>query len=121
MQSNLIKEIIVSVVLVILAVLFLNPFDFLMPDAVTMILIAIFLVVFAGFAAFVWHERVADEREAAHAAFAGRMGYLAGTGVLILGIVVQALEHQMSYWIVGGLVAMILVKIVARAWSEARN
>ena len=118
MPNNLIQEIVVSVVLVILAILFLNPFGFFMFDMMT---IAILLVVFSIFSGFVWHEHARDEREAAHAAFGGRVGYLAGAAVLVAGMIAQTFEHRMDYWTVGAFVAMVVAKIATRAWSELRN
>jgi heme A synthase len=115
------KEIIVAVVLITLAVLVLNPMDLWMPDMAGMAIAAGFFVVFAVFAALVWRERPQDEREAVHQMAAGRIAYIAGTGILTLGVAVQAAMHMIDGWLIGALVAMVVAKISARAWHETRN
>src|SRR3989344_6394728 len=117
MPNNFWKEIAVAVVLFALAVFVLNPFDFWMPDMAAMAAAAGLFVVFVAFAALVWREKAGDEREAAHIAFAGRFGYLAGVFGLTAGVAAQAFRHAVDPWMVAALVLMVLAKLAARAWS----
>lgn len=117
MKNNL-KEIIVTVCLVVLAVLLLNPFMFWMPDMMLLCMLAITLGLFALFASFVLREHTCDEREDQHRALAGRNAFLVGAGVLTVGIVVQGYTHAVDPWLVFALVSMVVAKIATRMWSD---
>lgn len=117
MKNNLI-ETIVTVCLVILAILLLNPFEFWMPDMMVMAMLAGTLGLFGLFASVIMRERMVDERDAQHRALAGRNAFLAGSGVLTLGIVMQGYSHSVDPWLVIGLITMIIVKIGTRVWSD---
>ncbi len=118
MNNNMYKEALVTVGLIGLAVLLLNPFHFWMPDMMVMSMLASTLGLFAVFASFVLRENKFDEREEGHRALAGRNAYLVGAGLLTLGIVVQGYTHAVDPWLVVILIAMIVVKIVTRVWSD---
>jgi len=117
MKNNL-KETIVTVCLIGLSVLILNPFHFWMPDMMVMCILAVTLGLFALFASFVLRENKLDEREEGHRALAGRNAFLAGAGLLTLGIVFQGYSHTVDPWLVLALVVMIVVKIATRMWSD---
>ncbi|MEK7579283.1 MAG: hypothetical protein AAB460_02000 [Patescibacteria group bacterium] len=117
MRNNLL-ETLVTACLIALAILLLNPFQFWMPDVVVICLLAVTLGLFGIFASFILRERVADEREGLHRTLAGRNAFLAGSGVLTLAIVVQGYTHSVDPWLVIALVAMIIVKILTRIWSD---
>jgi len=118
MKNSFAQEVAISVVLVALLGFLLNPFGTFMPDMMIMTLLAILAVVFAAFAVFVWKESAADEREGFHRLLAGRSAFLAGSAVLVLGIIVQSLNHALDPWLLLALAAMILVKVAARARAE---
>ena len=117
MKNNLI-ETFVTLALVVLAILLLNPFHFWMPDMIVIGMLACTLGLFGLFATFIVREQVVDERDAVHRTLAGRNAYLAGAGVLTLAIVVQGYEHAVDPWLVLALVAMIVVKIATRFWTD---
>lgn len=114
----MIKEIVLSLALAGVAVFVLNPFDIFMPSALTMTLSGIFLALFVVFAAFMWREEARDEREAAHQAAAGRIGYLAGAAVLAVGLFTQSIRHDVDGWVVAALVVMVLAKVATRIVRE---
>lgn len=118
MKNNAIKEIFVSVVLIILAVLVLNPFHFWMPDVVLMCMLAITLVFFGIFASFVLREKVFDERDSVHRTLAGRNSFLVGAAILILAIIIQELNASLDPWLVIVFMTMIITKIATRIWSD---
>jgi NADH:ubiquinone oxidoreductase subunit 4 (subunit M) len=117
MKDN-IKEFMVTVCLVALAVLLLNPFHFWMPDMMVMGMLACILVLFGIFASFILREKIFDERDSAHRTLAGRNAFLAGSSILMLGIIVQGYSHQVDAWLVITLIGMILTKIGTRIWSD---
>ncbi len=112
------KEITISVLIMALAVLLLNPMDFWMPDMVVMFMLAFALVLFALFASFVLKEKAFDERDIVNRSLAGRNAFLSGSAVLMLGIVWQGYSHTVDPWLVVSLVVMIIVKIGTRFRSD---
>lgn len=117
MKNNL-KETIVTVALIVIAILLLNPFHFWMPDMMVMCMLAITLGLFGIFASFILREKSVDEREDQHRTLAGRNAFLAGSGVLTIGIVIQGYTHTVDPWLVIALIVMIVVKIGTRMWSD---
>src|SRR3989338_9664086 len=112
MKNNLLQEISISGILIILLVLFINPFGFWMQTALLMMMVLGLVVVFALFTSFVWRENHKDEREGFHKMMAGRIAYLTGTALLTLGIIVQSFGHEIDSWLLLILGAMILAKII---------
>ncbi len=116
----MITESITAILIFIIAVIFLNPGHLAMPDTVNSLLILGFIVAFLAFSAFVLKEKSTDEREALHILRAGRVSYLTGVGVLVLGIVVQALKHEVDPWLVFAICAMVLSKLLSRIYSRIK-
>ena len=121
MKNNFLQEFFVSSALVVLLVFFLNPFDFWMPNILLMMMVAGLIVVFALFAGFVWRENARDEREALHRLMAGRIAYLAGAGGLVVGIIVQSLQHNLDGWLVVILGVMIFAKIIGVTYGQIKH
>jgi ABC-type multidrug transport system fused ATPase/permease subunit len=117
-MKNNIKETVVTVALIAIAILLLNPFHFWMPDMMVMTMLAVILVLFAIFASFILREKAGDERDDQHKALAGRNAFLAGSATLILGIIVQGYAHAVDGWLVVGLIIMVMTKIGTRIWSD---
>jgi len=117
MKNNL-KETIVTIALIAIAILLLNPFQFWMPDMMVMGMLAGALALFATFATFILRESMVDERDGIHRTLAGRNAFLAGAGVLTLGIVIQGYTHTVDPWLVVALIVMVVVKIGTRIWSD---
>ena len=120
MKNNLLQEIFVSLVLIVLLVLFLNPFGLWMPTALLMMMVLGFVVMFALFASFIWKENVRDEREGLHKMMAGRIAFLSGTALLVIGIIVQSFKHELDFWLVLALGTMILAKIIGLIYGRMK-
>jgi|SRR3989344_1575066 len=120
MKNNFPQETIVSGVLIILLVLFLNPFEFWMPPILLMMMVLGLVVVFSLFASFVWRENSKDEREGLHKMMAGRIAFLAGTAVLVIGIIIQSFRHELDVWLVFTLGVMILAKIIGLIYGRIK-
>ena len=107
--------------MIILLVLLLNPFDFWMPNTLLIVMVLGLLVAFAIFASFIWRENIQDEREELHRSLAGRIAFLTGSGVLVLGIIVQCFQHILDIWLVITLVTMILAKIIGLMYGQIKR
>ena len=115
------NEIIAAFVLILLVGTLLNPFNWFMPTPVVMMLILGLVVVFILFTAFVWKEKARDERELWHRTIAGRVAFLSGTAVLILGIIIEGLNHNVDVWLVLTLTVMIFAKIITSIYNNLNN
>ncbi|MEO5635448.1 MAG: hypothetical protein ABIS26_02580 [Candidatus Paceibacterota bacterium] len=120
MKNNLKTEIAISLILVVLTVLLLNPFHFWMPNMLHMVMLALTLVIFALFAIFILREKIEDERDSVHRMLSGRVAFLIGSTLLTIGIIVQSLQDAVDVWLVIVLVAMVLSKLVTRIYSDNR-
>lgn len=115
------KEMTLSVSLVALLLLFINPFEmFGMPTSSQMILLGIFNALFMVFIAFSWQENPQDEREMQHTFLAGRVAFLAGTIILVVGMVVQIFLHTLDIWIPIALGVMILSKMISLVYFQKK-
>lgn len=117
-MKNNIKEIIITLSLISIAVLLLNPFHFWMPDMMVICMLAVALALFGIFASFVLREKDFDERDTMHRTLAGRNAFLGGATILMIGIVIQGYTHNVDPWLVVALVVMIFAKIITRIWSD---
>ncbi|MBS3903206.1 MAG: hypothetical protein KGZ30_02390 [Anaplasmataceae bacterium] len=109
-------ELIIVITLIVLLATLANPFGFLMTDMMTTIFLACLLGAFAAFTSFVWKENAHDEREDKHRLIAGRIGFLAGSSILVIAIIIQTLAHNLDYWLVFALGGMALGKTLARLY-----
>lgn len=121
MKPNFSIEIIISIILLILTVLLLNPFHFWMPTQLHMLMLVAMVIVFIIFAAFIWKEKSADERDQMHKAVAGRWAYLIGSIILVTGIIVQSLNHTLDPWLIIALVSMVVSKLAGFIYTEMNN
>ena len=114
----MITEIISALMILGIAILFLNPGHLTMPDSIQTMLIIGLIVAFLTFAAFIFREKSSDERESLHILSAGRISYLVGVGTLIIGVILQALKHEIDPWLVIALCAMVFSKLLSRIYSH---
>ena len=105
----------------VLLLLFLNPFEFWMPPLLLMMMVLGLVVAFSVFASFIWRETAQDEREALHRFMADRIAYLAGAGGLVIGIIIQSLQHSLDGWLVGILGIMIFAKIIGFIYNRVKH
>ena len=115
-----VSETVVTILLVIFLVWFVNPFGFWMTDAFHMTLLGLIVTLFAIFAMFLWREIVVDEREQLHRFIGTRFAYTAGGVLLLIGIIVQAFGHRIDPWLPLTLTGMVLAKILGRLYAEKR-
>ncbi len=117
-MKNNIKEIILTICIIVVSVLLLNPFDFWMPNMLVMCMLASVLALFGLFVGLILREKSEDERDDVHKGLAGRNAFLAGSVVLIIGIFVQGISHTIDTWLVLALITMIITKVVTRIWTD---
>lgn len=120
MQVNKNSEIIIASLFIVFLFLCLNPFGWFMYTMWEMLILVLLVIIFAVFAVFVWREGQGDERDIMHRMLAGRHAFLAGTTTLLVGIVVQSLQHDLDHWLVITLGVMVLAKIFGLIYSQKK-
>jgi len=120
-KNRFIFEMVSAGVLLLSAVLLVNPLQLWMPTMLHMIMLAVVVAAFGVIAVFVVFERVVDERDDAHRSLAGRAAFLVGSAILLMGIVVQTFAHTLDPWLVVALLGMVVAKIGARMWSSSNR
>ena len=114
-------EILVSLLLGVLLILFLSPIDFLMPMTTCAMSILLVAVLFMVFSALVFREKSRDERENFLKMNAGRISFLSGSVIAVIGILYQSTTHNIDPWLVYTLIGMILAKTTTRLYSSFKN
>ena len=116
-KSTLLEVILVSVLVLLLATL-IDPFDITMGHMLYMSLIGVITAVYFVIVFFIWGEKPHDEREYEHRYASSRAAYLAGSGVLILGIVLQSFGQGVNPWLPTTLAVMFVAKLITRIYLE---
>ncbi len=121
MKSSFLPEIAISIVLLIFLIFLINPTNFWMPEPAQMLLLVGLTISFILFASFIWKEKASDEREVLHRAIASRFAYIVGTTLMVIGVIVQELQHGLDKWLVVSLAGMIFAKIVGFIYSQLKH
>lgn len=120
-MDKYLKEIIITLLLVVILGALLLPTKLLMPMSMDTMLILGLILFFFIFIAFFWKEKAADEREQIHQMNAGRTSFFIGTGLLLVGIVLQSFRHNIDPWLIYALIGMLVGKLVSRIYSDIRH
>ena len=120
-NKTTIIEVIVAFLLIALLILFLSPVDLLMPMTTGSMSILLIAVLFLIFSALVFREKSRDERENILRMNAGRISFLTGSVIAIIGILFQSVSHNIDPWLVYTVIGMILAKTAARLYSAMRS
>ena len=119
-MKQFVGELTVSVGLIVLLLILFNPWSMAMPGYFVMCLLVGIVVLFAGFAIFLWKEKQGDERERFHLLFADRAAYLTGAAILIVGIIVDELRGAFNPWLIFALAGMILAKVASLIYGKVK-
>jgi len=107
-------EIVLSLLMILLAVIKLDPFGWSMPTNMQMLVLGLLIAAFGFYSGLLYRERARDERDGLHLYRASRFGYIAGITALVAAIVVQSLQGALDPWVVVVLCVMIVAKLVSR-------
>jgi hypothetical protein len=121
MKNKLIGELILSVALIGLLLFFLKPLLIMMPQPMHPLMIPLLVILFIIFAAMLWKEKPADEREQLHTFIASRFAYFAGVAVLTIAIIVQHAYGPIDPWLIIAVCAMLLAKIGGLLYGKIRH
>jgi F0F1-type ATP synthase assembly protein I len=112
------KELLVGLGLLVLLFIIFNPWNMFMPGYAVMGFLVAAVVLYAAFVIFLWREGQGDERERFHRLFADRIAYLAGSALLLIGIVIGELQHALDPWLIYALALMVIAKIAGLIYGK---
>jgi hypothetical protein len=116
------KEIFIPVLVILASVALLDPFMVFMPATLVYFLIAALFLITLTYTLIIWREKPLDEREYFIRAYAGRMSFIAGVGVLVLGIIYQVLTaHTVDPVLVFALGIMTIAKYFGYIYAQSRH
>lgn len=122
MKNKTFIEPLLAVLLILLAALCFQPLQTTwMPTMASSFILVTLLAVFILFAVYIWKEEARDEREDQHRLTAGRNGFLVGSGLLVAGIILQTVRHQLDSWLIITLVGMVAAKLITRWYYQVKN
>lgn len=114
-------EIYLAGLLILLLVTCVNPLAAIMPGIWDQTVIILLIAVYGLYAGVVYRESARDERERLHLAHAERIGFLTGTGLLVLFLVFDTFLVSVEKSLVFVLGGMILAKMVSLVVLKLRN
>ncbi len=117
MNWNMAQYALVAVLLILLGAL-TDPFMYWMPSMPQMLALSLACACLAALIGLGLRETAADERDAEHRMFAGRVAYLGGVGALSIALLMQGLAHIIDPWIPITLAIMVVLKISARWYAD---
>jgi hypothetical protein len=115
------KELFLAVILLLLLSSFVLFEELLMPMETTIILSLGLILSFFFYTIFIWKEKGRDEREILHALHAGRVSFLTGSFILVLGIVVQAFNHSIDPWLIYALSGIVFSKLMMLLYQNYKK
>ncbi len=116
------KELSLALLLIIFCALCLAPLQRLwMPNMFSSMILVGLVVIFIIFAIFIWKEQAKDEREEQHRLMTSRLSFLVGSGLLVAGIIIQTLKHELDSWLVITLCGMIITKLIVHFYTQIKN
>ena len=118
MNKSTLLEVALVTVLVLLLGSLIDPLHIGMGGMAYMSTVGIITAIYFIVVFFIWGEKPHDEREYEHRYASSRAAYLAGSSVLILGIVLQSFTHGINPWLPSTLAAMFVAKLVTRIYLE---
>ncbi len=116
-KTTIIETTLVLGLIALLALLF-DPFHIYMNHKGFIFLSGLIAGIYFVLLSFIWGEGAYDEREQEHRFFASRYAYLAGSLVLISGIIFQSRTMHVDPWLPVALSVMFLAKLISRIYSE---
>lgn len=108
-----------SLLVIILALAFLDPLMLMMPTSMVYIALGCLLLGTVAYTLLIFREKALDEREVTVRAYVDRITALVGTGALVLIIAAQALlTHHVDSAIIVVLVVMVVAKHIAYWYAD---
>lgn len=120
MKIKFIGEIVISMLLFVILILFINPFNLLMPHILHPFMVPFLMVLFIIFTAFLWKEMPGDEREQSHKLLASRFSYFAIMATLIFSVIFESFRGEVDPFLIISICIGLIVKIIGLIYSRVK-
>lgn len=121
MKNKFIGELILSIALIALLLLFLTPLTLMMPTSMHPLMIPLLVILFVIFTAMIWKEQPGDERDQLHKFIASRFAYFAAVTTMTIGIIVQHNSGPIDPWLIIALCITLLAKLLGIFYSYLKH
>jgi|SRR5581483_5575945 len=121
MKNSFLGEILISLILIALLILFLNPLQLAMPGSMHTAMVPLLIILFIIFSAILWKEAPGDERQQLHKFIASRFAYFAAISTLTLAIIVESLQRKLDPWIIIAICVLLLAKIMGLLFGNFKH
>jgi hypothetical protein len=108
------REIIATIGLFIILGIIWNLNDFYYSDMLLASIVTVFIILIIFTSIILVKDKPADEREEHHHYIANQSAFIAGTTVISVALVIQAINHTVDQWLIITLIVMILTKLIVR-------
>ena len=123
-KNNLYIQVVLGIIAVILTagILYsLSSLQLWMPETIPTMVVLGVIILIGVTVSFILKERGGDEREINHSLFSGKVAFLSGTSVLLVGIIKEITTRNVDFWLVTAFITMVLAKVLALIYSHYRN
>ena len=123
-KNNLYIQVVLGIIAVILTagILYsLSSLQLWMPETIPTMVVLGIIILIGVTVSFILKERGGDEREINHSLFSGKVAFLSGTSVLLVGIIKEITTRNVDFWLVTAFITMVLAKVLALIYSHYRN
>ncbi|MDF2379476.1 MAG: hypothetical protein P1V18_04630 [Candidatus Gracilibacteria bacterium] len=115
------REIGASIILAVLLITISNPFDSVYISEYLNYWIPIAVMVFFGLAFFMCHKPSNDERQQLLLLLGERFGFMAGSLILMIGLIIQVIDGLVDPWLLGTFVVMLLAKTLGMIYGKVKH
>ena len=114
-------HLLLPIIVALLALAFLDPFDWLMPGMRTEFILGLLALATIAYGALLFKEQVRDERDVGIRAFAHRASYIVSVGGLVAIIAHQILTMGMVYPEIVYLLVLVVATKTLCHWFGDKN
>ena len=116
-------ELALTSILVLFLLLLKGPLAVSLSIGMVAMVASVFVVLFILVVLLAWKERARDERERLHRMIAGRIGFLTGASIAVIGIVVQIFHHmyEVDSWLVLTLGVMLIAHAIGTVYGHRNS
>lgn len=110
----MLKRFIIIGVLFGVGLIALEPFGLVMPTQAQMVSAGVLLGILVFAIGLLWQEKPQDEREESLFDKRGKYAFYSGLTVGSIGLVWEAFNHRVDWWLVAVVGSMLLIKLLRR-------
>lgn len=118
MKKTIFTESALLLVLSILLLLLLNPFNIMMKLMLSAGVVALLVILYVIKFFIIWKEKPQDERDLNHRFKSSWASYSTVSVLLFIGVIFEALSGDVDVWLVVALTGMFISKLVSLLYLE---